>query len=160
MSGIGSGLGVVLGLLLMPCLALAGNERTHSTTSTARHPTSSESGWEVRAPPAGVGGLSTQKPPLPYPPGVPYGPGRDPASTHYWSEKCVNQRISSVASHTTDCDNPAYSTGYGPYPPPYPRPYPRPPYPPAYGGGIGIDNLNRTDGTPLHPPQPFLPTYP
>lgn len=130
MSGLRLGLRVVPALLLVPCLAVPGSERSQSTASSARHPIPTGSDWATQAPPPWASGAGAREPTYVYPPAVSSGrpPPLDPATARYWSEKCVSQRASSVATHTSDCDNPAYSTGYGHYP----RPYGYPPLPPIY----------------------------
>ncbi len=157
MSPLKTLLRAALGLLAVAAAgAEAGSERTPSSASTERRstPTGSE--------PGAASGSATQRGEpkgrgRPYPPAPPYGrpPPLDPATAHYWSEKCVSQRASSLPIHTADCDNPAYSTGRR-Y---YPGPYPYPTYPPPYGGGRPFLDVDRYPSVPQPPEPPSVPEY-
>lgn len=141
-------------LTVVPCLGVDASERNPSTAGTERHSVPTGSGRSSLPPPPAAPPAAGPYSHVPvHPSGRP--PPLDPATTHYWSEKCVSQRASSLPIQTGDCDNPAYSTGY-PY---YPRPYGYPPYPPAYGSAEPFIGFDHHPWAPQPPEPPGVPEY-
>ena len=147
---------VVAGVVaLAPVPGSPESDRSHGTGDVTRHPETREAapGGRPVTPPYAYPG----RPPY-YDPDDPYGRLRrtDPAAAHFWSEKCVRQRESGLSpwNHTRDCDNPAYSGGYAPYPGSYSYGYPG--YFPPYGGGGDVIIINR----PVYPSLPEPPQRP
>ena len=151
---------VVAGIVtLAPVPGFAGSERSQGTGDVARHPETREAGPGNGGKPVTPPYAYYGRPPY-YDRGDPYGRLRrdDPATAHFWSEKCVRERESGLSpwNHTRDCDNPAYSGGYAPYP----GTYGYPGYYPPYGGGGDVIIINRYEPPPVFPMPPESPKRP
>jgi hypothetical protein len=107
-------LATLLGLLTPP-QASGDTRRSHGAQDTSRHAPARNSLGAIDA--------RTDHSGRDYAPRTGYP--TDPATRRFWSPKCVQQRQSGASplNHTRDCDNPAYTGAYRPYPPPYPHPY-------------------------------------
>ena len=107
----------VLGVLTPPPQARADTRRSHGAQDTSRHAPARNTLGGIEARARSDHSARDYAPRAGYP--------TDPASRRFWSPNCVQQRQSGASSlnHTRDCDNPAYTGAYRPYPAPAPHPY-------------------------------------